>query len=289
MTLRIGVFLLALAAAAGWLSAGRSAATRPAFTVRTLRLVDHSRTARFADGTSSPRVLVTYLRVPTRRRAPYPLVVFAHGFGLTPAVYAPLLDTWARAGYLVAAPVFPVENANAPGGPSERDLVNQPRDLGFVLSRLTATTSPLRGLVDRSRIALAGQSDGAETALAAVYDRRYLVRNIRAAMILSGAALPGFNGPPAGAPPLLAVQGTDDPLNAPATTSAYYRLMGRPKFLLWLVGATHLPPYTTRDRWAAVVDRATIAFLDHYLRGAPLEPLVAAGAQPGVARLIANP
>jgi predicted dienelactone hydrolase len=204
--MRIGLFLLALAAAAGWLSVSRSAATRPAFTVRTVRLVDHSRTAHFADGTSSPRVLVTYVRVPTHRHAPYPLVVFAHGFALSPAVYGPLLDTWARAGYLVAAPVFPVENANAPGGPSERDLVNQPADLGFVVSRLTATTGPLRGLVDRSRIALAGQSDGAETALAAAYDRRYLVRNIRAALILSGAALPGFTGPPAGAPPLLAVR-----------------------------------------------------------------------------------
>ena len=106
-------------------------------------------------------------------------------------------------------------------------------------------------------------------------------------MILSGAALPGFTRP-ARSPPLLAVQGTSDPINSPSTTAAYYRLMHRPKFLLWLLGATHLPPYTTRDRWAAVVDRATLAFLDHYLRGAPLRPLLARGGQHDGARIVSD-
>jgi hypothetical protein len=64
--------------------------------------------------------------------------------------------------------------------------------------------------------------------------------------------------------------------------------MRRPKFLLWLVGATHLPPYTTGDRWAAVVDRASTAFLDHYLRGAPLRPLLEAGTKQGVARIVSD-
>jgi dienelactone hydrolase len=198
----------------------------------------------------------------------------------------PLLDTWARAGYVVAAPVFPVGNTNAPGGPDERDIVNQPGDMSFVVSRLTASTSPLRGLVDPKRIAFAGQSDGAETAFAASFDGRYLDRRVDAAVILSGAAFPGFTGP-ARSPPLLAVQGTSDPINSPSNTAAYYRLMHRPKYLLWLLGATHLPPYTTRDRWAAVVDRATTAFLDRYLRGAPLRPLVG-GKQRAAARLVSN-
>ena len=96
-------------------------------------------------------MLVTYVRVPTRGQAPYPLVVFGHGFALTPHVYARLLDTWARSGYVVAAPVFPVENPNAPGGPDERDLVNQPGDMSFVVSQLTAPTSPLHGIVDPKR------------------------------------------------------------------------------------------------------------------------------------------
>ena len=252
-----------------------------------LRLVDNSRRAYFRNGTSGARVLVTYVRIPTRGHAPYPLVVFGHGFALTPHVYAPLLDTWARAGYVVAAPVFPIENMNAPGGPDERDIVNQPGDMSFVVSRLIASTSPLHGLVDPKRIALAGQSDGAETAFAAVYDSRYLDRRVDAAVILSGAAFPGFTGP-ARSPPLLAVQGTSDPINSPSTTAGYYRLMHRPKFLLWLLGATHLPPYTTEDRWAVVVEHATMAFLDHYLRGAPLRPLLVGRTQHDDARVVSD-
>jgi dienelactone hydrolase len=277
---------LALVAAAST-PAALGSNSEPAFHLRMLRLVDHSRRAYFRNGTSGPRVLVTYVRIPTRGHPPYPLVVFGHGFALTPHVYAHLLDTWARAGYVVAAPVFPIENMNAPGGPDERDLVNQPGDMSFVVSRLTAQTSPLRGLVDPERIALAGQSDGAETAFAAAYDRRYLDPRVDAAVILSGAAFPGFTGP-ARSPPLLAVQGTNDPINSPGTTAAYYRLVHRPKFLVWLVGATHLPPYTTRDRWAPVVDRATTAFLDHYLRGQPLRPLLAGGGRRDDARIVSD-
>ena len=67
---------------------------------------------------------------------PFPLIVFGHGFAVTPAPYAALLRAWARAGYVVAAPVFPLGNANAPGGPNERDLVNQPRDMSFVITRI---------------------------------------------------------------------------------------------------------------------------------------------------------
>jgi dienelactone hydrolase len=251
-----------------------------------VRFVDHSRVAHFGDGTSGPRVLVTYVRYPARGHGPFPLIVFAHGFTLTPQTYAPLLDTWARSGYVVAAPVFPVENANARGGPDESDLVNQPGDMSFVVSQLTASTSPLHGLIDPKRIAFAGQSDGAETAFAASYDRRYLDRRVDAAVILSGAAIPGFAGP-ARSPPLLAVQGTSDPINRPINTVAYYRLAHRPKYLLWLLGASHLPPYTTRDKWSVVVDRATTAFLDHYLRGAPLRPLIPPG-QRDDARLVST-
>jgi predicted dienelactone hydrolase len=232
--------------------------------------------------------LPTYVRYPTRGRAPFPLIVFAHGFALRPSVYARLLDTWARAGYMVAAPVFPVERPSAPGGPDQSDLLNEPADISFVISRLASPAGPLRGLVDPKRIVLAGHSDGAVAALAAAYDRRFRDSRIDAAMILSGAAPRGFTSAPAGSPPLLAVQGTLDPINAPSVTADYYRLMRRPKFLLWLLGASHLPPYTTDDRWAAVVERATTAFVDHYLRGAPIRRLVAAGSKAGIARIASS-
>jgi fermentation-respiration switch protein FrsA (DUF1100 family) len=106
---------------------------------------------------------------------------------------------------------------------------------------------------------------------------------------MSGAALPGFTTPPSGAPPLLAIQGTEDPLNAPGTTSSYFAHMQRPKFLLWLLGAGHLEPYTTNDRWAPTIRRTTTQFLDRYLRAGSLRALENAGTRPGVARIVLEP
>ena len=85
------------------------------------------------------------------------------------------------------------------------------------------------------------------------------------------------------------MQGTSDPLNRPGVTASYFSLMRRPKFLLWLLGAPHLPPYSTADRWSSVVDRATVAFLDRYLRGGPIRPLVTAGTPSGLARIVSDP
>lgn len=257
--------------------------------LRTFRFVDASRRAHFRNGTSTTRVLVTEVRYPSGAAGPLPLIVFAHGFAVTPDDYVALLDTWARAGYVVAAPAFPVERPGAPGGADRADLDNEPGDMSFLISRLTAPNSPLRGLVDPRRIAVAGQSDGGVAALSVAYDRRYRDRRIDAAIVMSGAAALGFSQAPAGSPPLLAVQGTVDPLNPPNSTTYYFRRMRRPKFLLWLEGAPHKEEYTTADRWAPVVRRATTAFLDHALRGAPLSPLLDAGTRPGLARIVSEP
>ena len=135
---------------------------------------------------------------PAAANGPFPLIVFAHGFAVTPATYARLLQSWAHAGYVVAAPVFPLSNAHAPGGPDESDIVNQPRDMSFVISRLLesggAAPGPLAGLIEPNRIAVAGQSDGGETALAVAYSRRFRDPRVTAAVILSGAEISGIGG-----------------------------------------------------------------------------------------------
>jgi dienelactone hydrolase len=274
-------------------SGSSSAAVRHNIAVRVLRYVDESRVAHYRNGRSGPRTLVTYVRYPAFARAPMPLVVFGHGFATTPAKYARLLDAWSRAGYVVAAPLFPVENANAPGGPDENDLINQPSDMSFVISQLLASSanasSPLYGRIDASRIAVAGQSDGGETALAVAYDRRFADRRVRAAVILSGAELGGrtsWFG--AGSPPLLAVQGTSDPINPPRYTRQFFGSAPRPKFLLSLVGAGHLAPYTTDLKRLAVVERVTIAFLGRFLKGGSLRQLLEAG-RAADARLTGDP
>ncbi len=52
---------------------------------------------------SSSRRLPTTVWYPSDGGGPFPLVVFVHGFGVTPADYAPLLTRIAGAGYVVAA------------------------------------------------------------------------------------------------------------------------------------------------------------------------------------------
>lgn len=252
-----------------------------------MTLTDPSRTVGSPTGARAPRRLTTVIRYPAlgprnggdqtgapsaRGEGPFPLIVFGHGFAVTPASYSQLLHAWASAGYVVAAPAFPLSNANAPGGPDERDLPNQPADMTFVISRMLAADGApsgiLHGLIAPHEIAVAGQSDGGDSALAAAYDPRYRDRRVDAAMILSGAEDPflsGFGIAPGG-PPLLATQGTADPINLPSATAAFYAIAPRPKYLLTLLGASHLPPYSSQQPQLGIVERVTTAFLDLYLK-----------------------
>jgi dienelactone hydrolase len=261
-------------------------ATRPASKPRgpfavgllVLRLVDRSR---IIDG--EPRTLVTVARypavgapsatdvpnaVPDRAAGPFPLVVFAHGYRLAPYTYTRLLRTWAQAGFVVAAPFFPLTNADAPAV-DRSDLSNQPQDLRFVISRLLAQPgAPLRGLIDGSRIALGGHSDGVDTALAVAYGNSS-DRRIRAALGFSGAeisAFTGFRGAPRGMA-LLAVQGTADSVNSPSGTYSYFAEAPRPKYLLKLLGAEHTAPYQNEQPHVGIVARVSTAFLNRYLKG----------------------
>jgi len=261
-----------------------------------LTFIDRSRTLTYPGGVPQPRRLVTIVRYP-RGAGPFPLVVFGHGFAVTPAIYAALLEHWAHAGYVVAAPVFPLGNADAPGGPNESDLVNQPADVSFVISRLLASSARgaglPRGIVDPRRVAVSGQSDGGDTALSVAYDVHWHDPRIRAVVILSGQEIPGVGGYtfPAPAPPLLATQGLADTINLPSTTYQFFDAAPRPKYLLTLPGASHLGPYTDEQPQLGVVERVTTAFLDLYLKGEPAARarLLAAGDRSGVAELSAEP
>ena len=271
-----------------------AAASQAPIVTRVLRLVDGSRSIRLPDGRVVARPVTTYVRYPGSGNGPWPLVVFGHGYAATPGIYAHLLRAWTLAGYVVAAPLFPLGNAHAPGGPDEADIVNQPRDISFAISRLLAAsrtrTSALHGLVDASRIAVTGQSDGGETAFAAAYDPAYRDPRIDAAIILSGAQLPGvaFRFPHR-IVPLLAVQGTADRVNPPSYTYAFYNAAPRPKFLLTLRGAAHLLPYTTEEPQLGIVERVTTAFLDRYLKHGSLNQVEQAADAPGAATLVKAP
>ncbi len=238
--------------------------------------VDASRTVRFPDSLAEPRPLVTVIRYPAigprsatstspecaagARRGPVPADrVRARVCGDARSVRSAARGVGA-AGYVVAAPIFPLGNANAPGGPNESDLVNQPRDMSFVITRDARSSTRRRTASSRaSRSARDRRQPGSPTA-ARPRSRSPTTATSstvasRAAVILSGAEIPGVGGFdfPAPSPPLLATQGTADTINQPRFTYAFFDAAPRPKYLLSLLGAQHLPPYT--DRAAAARDR----------------------------------
>jgi len=149
--------------------------------------------------TKKGRLLITEVRYPTLsptkglsetpdahpalRHGPFPMVVFGHGYALTPDTYAKLLDHWVEAGFVVVAPLFPDTSEGSVANISvansflpEADDINQPGDMAFVTKEMlnssgaTSLLCPIaHGLISRTKIALAGQSDGATTAVALGY------------------------------------------------------------------------------------------------------------------------
>lgn len=224
---------------------------------------------------------------------PFPLVVFGPGYDETPAAYTPLLRSWAAAGFVVAAPTFPLTASTTPGGPlNEADLVNQPADEQYLITRMITAAStagnPLQGLVNPSEVGVTGQSDGGNTALAIGYVGAFRDPRVKAVAVLSGASYPFEDYGdwfPAGSPPLLAVQGTADAINPPGYTNSFFSEAPRPKYLLCLEGAGHLQPYTAVNAYEQVTSSVTIDFFDRWLYGsaASLPKMLAAGTVPGLA------
>ncbi len=221
------------------------------------------------------------------RGSPYPAIVFATGFNMDPSGYLQLIDGWVQAGYVVAAPRFPLDSAWALGhygvdlanvklaDAFESDLLNEPGDMAAAINELAALNSEagsaLYAKVDMAEVAAAGQSDGGDATLALADNSCCKDPAIKAAIILSGAEFPPFGGDYFGnSIPLLIVQGTADPINPPGLSSAIYQGAQSPKYLVWLQGADHLVGYTSYNPYEQVVMRASLAFLATYLRGEPL-------------------
>jgi dienelactone hydrolase len=260
----------------------------------------HGSTENFYEGTSQPgRVMQVEILYPTLaakppavlawappayRYGPYPVVVFAHGYDVDPNTYRALLASWAEAGYVVIAPFFPDTSLPAVeaqhGVDTESDMFNQPGDVAFVVSEVFAAAhgSPppyaayLTGLVDPAHLVLAGQSDGADTVAALLYDRAYA--RVRATMavqptavaLLSGAewtrAEDAYSATRAGGPPALVVQSLTDSCNVPSDSSELYDMLTGAKWFLALADATHLGPYVGDGAAAEVVEKVTRGFFD---------------------------
>ncbi|MFI7451279.1 alpha/beta hydrolase family protein [Nonomuraea sp. NPDC049714] len=134
-----------------------------------------------------------------------PVIVFSHGFGQSATGYAPLADFWASHGFVVIQPThLDSRTLNLPSDDPRTPLIWKLRvdDLKLVLDRLDLLETSVPGLagrLDRTRIAVAGHSWGAQTA-----------STLLGARVLNADGTPGedMSDPRIKAGVLLAVTGT---------------------------------------------------------------------------------
>jgi dienelactone hydrolase len=221
------------------------------------------------------RPIPTSVWYPTdRAHGPYPLVVFAPGFGADPGSYAALLARVARAGYVVAAPTYPILSG-WPAGPSDVvDWGDKFPDTWFVTTSVLDLSArgeaTLGGLIDPQRIAVAGHSDGA---LISFGDGFVAWRNdwrVRA-VISYAAQLPeaGTAYQPNGRAFLHFASDHDVFNDLDATVAWDHENLAPPSWTVGLWNADHSAPYADpSDPHFDLVVRATVDFLDQELKGA---------------------
>ncbi|MGZ4644097.1 MAG: alpha/beta hydrolase family protein [Blastococcus sp.] len=238
------------------------------------------------------RALPTTLWYPARGDGPFPLVEFSHGFGSSPGAYEELLSGWAAAGFVVAAPTFPLTSADSPKVVA--DVLHQPADVSFVLTSVLALNTTrgdaLEGRIDAAHVAVAGHSAGAVTTIG-LLDTCCADRRITAAIVLAGSTR-GF-GVHLTSPgvPTLFVHGAADTVLPLAEDRAVFDATTAPAAFVTLTHGEHSAPFDDgTDPSFGVVRSVTTDFLRWTLAGdAPaLAALRADATRDGTARLTAD-
>ncbi len=242
-----------------------AAAPLSAVTVITETVLDPTRStpARGTTPAHQGRSLPTTIYVPTTTAGRHPVVVFAHGYNVTPATYDVMLRGWAAHGFIVAAPLFPISGGGLPGAASESDLNNQPGDMSAVISHLM-TASSVTGRIDPSHIAVAGHSDGGTTAGGMAYLPSFRDTRV-AAYLLLAADTPATRG--AAKVPTLEVCGDADEYRNWPNASGAYHAAGPPVQLLEIVGGRHLTPFIDPGSAGQSVRAALVWFLQWSMQG----------------------
>jgi predicted dienelactone hydrolase len=122
--------------------------------------------------------------------APYPLVVYSHGYMSQYKEGEYILDFLASQGFVAVSVDFPLSSGSSPGGAVLFDIVNQPGDLSFLIDQMLARTKQadnlLYGRVDGDRIAALGLSLGGLTTELAAFDAQRRDPRIKVAISMAG-------------------------------------------------------------------------------------------------------
>lgn len=204
---------------------------------------------------------------------PFPLILFSHGVTARGILYEGLIKLWVRAGYVVAAPDYPLSNLRSPGGATIKDVGQQPADATFVINQVLAldtNAGGLDGIIDSHRIGDAGHSLGAVTTLGLSYSTCCSDTRIKAAVSMSGVAILGTSTFfETNNPPLLLLHGDADETVAYSGSVDAFRRAHAPKYFVTILGGKHSPAFGGFDESPAslVVDHSTLDFFDIYLKG----------------------
>lgn len=252
-------------------------------------LVDTTRATPDQPDTGVPpadqRVLETTFTYPDAP-GPFPLIVFAHGHNGHPRKFTDLFEAWAAAGFVVAAPTFPLSNDEVPGRATVFDLPEQPGDVSFVISEALAANDaddgPLAGRIDPDRIGIGGLSLGGATAYEAAFGECCRDERIDAVAVFD-ALRPDLTGLQLDSGlPLLVIHADRDPAIPIATAEEAFALAVPPKYLIVLHEVMHAAAYENDpDPADELVRDASTAFWRRYLTDDP----TAAAAFGAAARL----
>jgi predicted dienelactone hydrolase len=229
--------------------------------VSTLTLVDESRPtdANRSYAGADTRTLVTEVWYPAEGRtqpveirdapldlsqAPYPLIVFSHGYTGVRRQSVSSTAHLASHGYIVISPDYPLSNGAAPGGPRAGDVLNQPGDVSFLIdSFLRFSDEPgntFEGAIDETAIGLTGHSLGGLTTILATFGPLADPRVKAAVPLAPVSCLVGSQTYEDSHTPLLVVSGSDDQVVAFESARQAYDAANPPKYLLTLVSGNHM-------------------------------------------------
>jgi dienelactone hydrolase len=228
---------------------------------------------------------------PDRAHGPFPLVVFSHGYNVTPDFYAPLLERWAAAGYVVAAPTYPILSGSD-GGASHVDYEQTWGDTSFVITQILALgkSDPLAGMIDPTRIAAAGHSDGEVISFGVGFLTCCRDQRVKSVIAMAGD-LSNANNPSVRdtGTPILHIMELNDEYDPYQHSIDWDREnLTAPRWMVSL-NSSHVPPYTQPgDPAFELVSKISVAYLDGTLKGHAerLDDLAAdVAAAPGVGAL----
>jgi len=210
----------------------------------------------------------------------FPVIVWSHGLFSNPMQQQDIIRFFAENGFVVVGATYPHTAVDGPTF-SRADIVNQPLDASYVLTKMLEPGNPVEPHLDPTRMAAVGHSAGGTTT-----DGIFTIHRdprFKAGIIISGRPQGAYRGAPV---PLLFVHGDQDPVVAYGQGRQSYAADTWPKAFLTMIKTQHGAGLGFPDRGHAQVTGTMLDFLRWTLDGstAARDRLPGDGDVPGISR-----